>query len=571
MRAARTSLPLAIILLLAAVAGVHAAGVPDTDSSGPPAAVPSLEIEIQAGFRGRFLADSWAPVTVVITNTGAPQSGEVYLRQHRGGLFSATPWVQEVRRQVDLPGGARARVTFVVPVADLLTRLSAVVVTDAGATSVEEEVVALEANRRLFLVLTGSRGFEEVAAVVGPDASLTYLRPEEAPASWEGYDGVSALLLGDVDADSYAPPQIEAIRAWLRAGGTVVVHPVALNRRPAGSAAERILGIPHASTSGSGASGLALRRVGGGRLVYPSATQVPQVVAGIPGARILAHRESDAGLRTSPTLSRVGRELRLRYPAGILVSVAAFAVLTISLLAVRRYFRIIPIAAALLGLVLILLPADDDLAVLLETTRLDPGGAATVSAELLLFDTAKTAREVRVADAVYLPPRREDSVLVEPAPGVDLVLPPASRRWNETIISLQSVRPLSVDVELTGDRIRIRNDLDRALRDVRLHRDGRELVLGEVEADSVLSVPVALDLPADGGNPGGSMGRGGASAALGALREDLLRNHTGVLLTAVLDESLLEPILDPPMPGMIIASLLWLPLEAPGRRERVLP
>ena len=67
---------------------------------------------------------------------------------------------------------------------------------------------------------TGASPYSPPAGPVTGRVQIGYLKPEETPDRWAGYDAAHLVVLGNVTANSLSARQQAALLEWVRMGGT---------------------------------------------------------------------------------------------------------------------------------------------------------------------------------------------------------------------------------------------------------------------------------------------------------------------------------------------------------------
>ncbi|MBD3293543.1 MAG: hypothetical protein GF393_11510, partial [Armatimonadia bacterium] len=198
-----------------------------------------VEWQVEVGFAGRYAQDSWTPLRVVLHNRGDSRTGRIVVPVSRDSY--SEPILYTV--PVDLPKGTRKSYRLVVPRLDHSTqiKLHAGTATDvkklqsANSTPPEElMMVVLSSTEGILGFLNGT------PAPVSGTAAFDYERMSSSqqstsefvvapaswgalPQSWLGWDGADVVVVADSELGEADEREIEAMRLWVRLGGTLIV------------------------------------------------------------------------------------------------------------------------------------------------------------------------------------------------------------------------------------------------------------------------------------------------------------------------------------------------------------
>jgi len=179
---------------------------------------PIIQLAIDVGFDGYLVPRTWTPLRIDVTAQTAVDGVLVVDVAEAGGVRRA------YRYPVRLVEGARQQVHADVVIPDPRYPLTVRVLQG------EDEL------GRKTLPLGGARAVDGVVVVLARSASglefLTtfsgrlrpaYIREEALPVRWQSYEGVSAVVIHDLDDNRLLPTQREALREWLAQGGRLLV------------------------------------------------------------------------------------------------------------------------------------------------------------------------------------------------------------------------------------------------------------------------------------------------------------------------------------------------------------
>lgn len=228
-----------LALLLIAVLVNPASAQPTPDE-------PEFE-SIRMGFGNRYKVGCWTPVELSIRGGREPAQGIVTLTTPDGDGANST--VQSDRPIQLIPGQLTKVWLYVKPGrfdADYTARVLALPLETGDVlaqhifdTRYEPDArhpgVALSATAELIVTIGNSLGVDESLRERNlnqhadfESVSVTLADVNELPARWYGYDGVDRLLVAGSRPELYssltaANPRLEAIRHWVRMGGSLVL------------------------------------------------------------------------------------------------------------------------------------------------------------------------------------------------------------------------------------------------------------------------------------------------------------------------------------------------------------
>ncbi len=211
-----------------------------------------VQWHVEVGFDGHYTQDAWTPLRVVLDNRGNSRTGRVLVPVHgRNAPNAVTHSVP-----VELPQATRKSYRLIVP--DLQhrqeVRLQAGGLRTAqrvsGAASAPEDVlmVVLSGGDSILGFLNGTP-----AGMLGQTPIVTrYSNRSPAsgrfvvahcdwgtlPQTWLGWDGADVAVVAHSDLGEADERELEALRLWVRLGGTLVVtggtHAPGLSEGPLG-------------------------------------------------------------------------------------------------------------------------------------------------------------------------------------------------------------------------------------------------------------------------------------------------------------------------------------------------
>ena len=187
-------------------------------------------LDITPGFDGRFRPGRWSPVYVTV-QSDAPHTADLSLHVPNASGSALT-----IHQTIGI-GAEKQTYVLYAPLSMMDDPLRASLADhDTGKPLADWPADPATANSRFglggeqvgFLAVSSGRlpmmaGFTR-SNVSGPTI-VTHLPQSRLPATAAGYDSLDLLALNHPDLEAISPEQQQAIVAWLRSGGTLVIWP----------------------------------------------------------------------------------------------------------------------------------------------------------------------------------------------------------------------------------------------------------------------------------------------------------------------------------------------------------
>ncbi|MEI7768750.1 MAG: DUF4350 domain-containing protein [Chloroflexales bacterium] len=181
----------------------------------------SGEISLVAtpAFAGNYVPGTWLPIALSITNGGVPIS--VRISVDLPGVGSPS-YVQD--RQ--LAGGEVQRIIFYVPMEQVVRELR-VAVSDGGSVLAEQTLqVRPRSDERMLGIVAGVDPqllLPRREDLVSLPLTAVQIAPPDLPDREAGLGSLGILLINGITPGSLSPGQINALLAWVSAGGHLVL------------------------------------------------------------------------------------------------------------------------------------------------------------------------------------------------------------------------------------------------------------------------------------------------------------------------------------------------------------
>lgn len=184
-----------------------------------------VSLEVSLGFQGTLRLGKWHLLTVQVHNPGPAITAILEARTWLGSEARGDFHSMAFTRPLDLPSGARKRVSFTVPITSIADPL--VVSLRSGERLLAEQRLNVQAAlpaEQVIVGLTRDVSLDFLATVFPKTATrVVYLSPADAPSQWSAYDSISAIVVKGVSLQALSAAQYDALLAWLSNGGTLVV------------------------------------------------------------------------------------------------------------------------------------------------------------------------------------------------------------------------------------------------------------------------------------------------------------------------------------------------------------
>lgn len=183
-----------------------------------------LEIQTVLGFSNTFRLGHWTPLTVIVTNHDTNLTGELEVEVTHGDELENTVFTTTYRRRLELTRNARKRFRFTV-LLENFSRPLVIRVTRQGRV-ISHQTLDLRrqfTEGHIIVVLSRDADLDYLNDSSGENMRVVYPHPELLPVKWQGYDGVSALVVHGHSLEHLATPQYEALTKWIAQGGRLVI------------------------------------------------------------------------------------------------------------------------------------------------------------------------------------------------------------------------------------------------------------------------------------------------------------------------------------------------------------
>jgi len=183
-------------------------------------------IKIDLGFEGHYQVNKWVPLRILFTNEGPLVEGNLLIKWEKNKSLSKKPTETSYLIPVSLPPSSKKLYTTNLLLEPEISSLHFSLL--QGEKIVLKKDISLKPLYRkqgLILVINkrGS-GFDFLNQLSKEkERRVFYVKMENLPCQWIGYDGVDILIIDDVSPINLEDSQREALKKWLSVGGTVII------------------------------------------------------------------------------------------------------------------------------------------------------------------------------------------------------------------------------------------------------------------------------------------------------------------------------------------------------------
>lgn len=186
---------------------------------------PAIEMSAQAGFDNYYKAEYWLPVQVTVANNGPAVNGRLEIEVTRGAGNDKITYSSPI----DLPNQSNKRQTLYVQLTGFSDELTVKLLDETGQTlevAQSDPLNRLALDGLLYAVVSSDPGaFSHLDQVSGgrSTTALALIALDQLPDSGPAWNALDLILIHDVDTARLTPAQFQALKAWLDAGGQLVV------------------------------------------------------------------------------------------------------------------------------------------------------------------------------------------------------------------------------------------------------------------------------------------------------------------------------------------------------------
>lgn len=183
-----------------------------------------ISIEAVLGFSETVRLGNWAPLSVTLENKGQLIEGTLNVGVTSGNQLDGTVFTVTHQRSLELSSDARKRFRFTVFIDNFSTPIQIQIISENKVLARQTiDLTDRFTDSRLLVVLSKTADLDYLNAASAHQLRVSYPHPETLPYQWQGYDGVSAMIVHGVSLERWHRRQFSALEGWISQGGTLVV------------------------------------------------------------------------------------------------------------------------------------------------------------------------------------------------------------------------------------------------------------------------------------------------------------------------------------------------------------
>ena len=183
-----------------------------------------LEVQVVLGFSNTYRLGAWTPLSVIVTNHRQRFNGKIEVQISRGNELEGSVFTTTYQRTLTLSQNARKQFRFTI-LLDNFAKPLVIRITRSGQ-EVSRRILDLRqqfTERQLIVVLSRDADLDYLNHSATDQLRVVYPHPELLPARWQGYDGVSAMVVHGQSLERLSARQYTALKRWLIQGGKLIV------------------------------------------------------------------------------------------------------------------------------------------------------------------------------------------------------------------------------------------------------------------------------------------------------------------------------------------------------------
>lgn len=171
----------------------------------------------------RFKAEYWAQLTVTIRNKGPQANAEVQYTPKSAGFARSTTLF---RKAIVVPAQSEVEIAFPILTSFDEKFLIELFVNGTAVDKQEFSSSSVSVSDPLVVILddgvTGYSYFKDLK-IENRKVTLSIAQSGDLPSFWQVLDGVTMIVMGEIDMHRFQQAQIDTLDSWIRAGGILVV------------------------------------------------------------------------------------------------------------------------------------------------------------------------------------------------------------------------------------------------------------------------------------------------------------------------------------------------------------
>jgi hypothetical protein len=183
-----------------------------------------LQIDVNAGFDGRYRGNLWMPLFIRVRNDGDDISGRLVVRPETSGSVVDNTF----STAIELPSGSRKSTLLYIVPSGFGTQVRVELISNDGAvlSSANQRIQSINTLDTLYVVVTAAAsGSVDMTGVRsnGYDAYQANWNIENIPSYGAALQAVDLMMFSSIDTGTLTAEQRTAITEWVASGGHLVV------------------------------------------------------------------------------------------------------------------------------------------------------------------------------------------------------------------------------------------------------------------------------------------------------------------------------------------------------------
>jgi len=183
-----------------------------------------IQMDVEAGFAGRFRPNYWIPLQIRVRNEDAGLSGKLIVRPETSGRVVTNAY----STPIDLPTGSDKVAFLYIKANDFSPQITIELLNEEGARVAQRAIGlnALNPEDNLYVTVADSGATSMVltaAAPAGTESAQVNWQADDVPDNAAALLSVDTLILHDLSSTSLTTAQRDAIINWTATGGHLVV------------------------------------------------------------------------------------------------------------------------------------------------------------------------------------------------------------------------------------------------------------------------------------------------------------------------------------------------------------
>lgn len=182
-----------------------------------------IKLSLEAGYDSYYRTGEWLPLLIKVSNSGPDISGELRVTAGTTNGLAANAYASSI----ELPTQSNKQIFLNIQLMNAANQVQVELVDGSGViATTTSNVRPAQPSDLIFAVVTDSpRGTIDLstAKASNSDTYQANWRIDNIPTTAQGLEGLTALVLTDVDSGNLSNAQRQAIEDWVTSGGHLIV------------------------------------------------------------------------------------------------------------------------------------------------------------------------------------------------------------------------------------------------------------------------------------------------------------------------------------------------------------